>query len=167
VSGPSGPRGQDTGLSGPSGPSGPAGALVAKTITLKLRYSNTGVLLASGATVESSENLPGLTLTTYDNGTLKLSGLSGSYARLPSSFSTLVYKASNPNSLNFFSIGATSAMYMTADPRGATPVAFGFSGGTLYGGYFTTNSLPFDSNDATIASGVPTPAVQVILYYFV
>jgi hypothetical protein len=124
-------------------------------------------LLTTDATVESSENLTGLGITTYENGTLKLTGLSGSYARLPNAFSTLVYKASNPNSLNFYSIGASGAMYMTADPRGATPVAFGFSGGTLYGGYFTTNSLPFDSNDATIAYGVPTPAVQVILYYFV
>jgi hypothetical protein len=125
------------------------------------------VLSTSGATVESSENLGGLGVTTYENGSLKLTGLPVAYRILPSSFSTVVYKASNPNSLNFYSIGATTPMYVTADPRGATPVAFGYSGGVLYGGYFTTNSLPFDANDALTASNNSLPAVKVVLYYFV
>jgi hypothetical protein len=55
---------------------------------------------------------------------------------------------------------------MVADPRGAVPVAFGVSGPTLYGGYFTTNSLPFDADDANQANSDAIPAVKVVLSYF-
>jgi len=116
---------------------------------------------------QTSEGLTGVKLSTNADGILKLTGLSGAYVdRLPDSFSTLVYKKGSPNTLNFSSMGGGQKMYMTADPRGAVPVAFGVSGSTLYGGYFTTNSLPFDASDASQAVGDTLPAVKVILSYF-
>jgi hypothetical protein len=117
--------------------------------------------------VEVSDGSMSLQLTTNSDGMLKLEGLTGSYInKLPDSFSTLVYKKGSPNTLNFSSIGGTQKMYMTADPRGAVPVAFGVSGSTLYGAYFTTNSLPFDADDAAQAVGDTLPAVKVVLSYF-
>jgi hypothetical protein len=122
--------------------------------------------------IETSQGLSGLTLTTNEDGIVKVAGLSGAYVgKLPDSFSTLVYKKGSPTTLDFTSLGGGQKMYMTADPRGAVPIAFGVSGATLYGGYFTTNSLPFDGSDALQANNDHTtqiniPAVKVVLYYF-
>lgn len=117
--------------------------------------------------IDSSQGLTGLSLTTTGDGILRLQGLTGAYVdRLPDSFSTLVYKKGTPNTLDFTSLGGGQKMYMTADPRGAVPVAFGVSGPTLYGGYFTMNSLPFDADDAAQAVGDTLPAVKVVLSYF-
>jgi hypothetical protein len=122
---------------------------------------------SSQAYIESSQGLTGLSLTTNADGIVRLEGLTGGYAgKLPDSFSTQVYKKGSPNTLDFTPLGGGQKMYMTADPRGAVPVAFGVSGPRLFGGYFTMNSLPFDVNDADQAESDSLPAVKVVLSYF-
>ena len=120
------------------------------------------------AFIESPPGLTGLSLTTNADGIVRLQGLTGAYVgKLPDSFSTQVYKKGSPNTLDFTPLEGGQKMYMTADPRGAVPVAFGVSGPRLFGGYFTMNSLPFDAMDAAQAvSDNNIPAVKVVLSYF-
>jgi hypothetical protein len=144
--------------------------LVAKTITLNLYYNASGELITktnNTTDVVSAQGVTGLSLTTSTDGIVRLDGLTGDYVgKLPDSFSTQVYKKGSPNTLDFTPLGGGQKMYMTADPRGAVPVAFGVSGPRLFGGYFTMNSLPFDASDASQAVGDSLPAVKVVLSYF-